>query len=149
MNRILPTCTFVAAEAGLSGQDRRWLLPMFTDTCLVAGNGYVALEWRGQELAAVFPGNHVVLALPDDLPLPGIVERLAALLPAETAIQIDNRAGGARGSAVLSVGGTAYTLATGSMFNFYPWACNEPATLDDRMADIENAFRYARRKAAS
>ena len=85
--------------------------------------------------------------LPDDLPLPGIVERLAALLPPETALRIDTRAGSPRGFAVLSVGGTAYTLATGSLFNVYPWACHEPAMLADRLADIENAVRFARRKA--
>ena len=45
-----------------------------------------------------------------------------------------------------TVGGTAYTLTTGSIVNFPPWACNEPALLADRLADTENAVRFARRK---
>jgi hypothetical protein len=142
--RILPTCTFTAAEAGLYGEGRR-PCPPFADTFLAAGNGYVSLEWRGKELACVFPGNHVVVAFPEGLPLPGVVERLAALLPDDASLHIDDRS--CHPVAVATVGGTAYALATGSLLNFYPWAANEPALLGDRLADFENAVAKARRLA--
>lgn len=143
-NRIIPTCTYAAAEAALYGEGRR-PCPQLADTCLAAGNGYVSIEWQKQELACVFPGNFVVVLLPGDLPLPGVVKRLAALFPPDANIHIDERSG--QPFAVATVGGTAYTLATGSVLNFYPWACNEPSMLADRLADMENAVRFARRKA--
>lgn len=142
--RILTTCTYAAAEAGLYGEGR-YPCRGFADTFLAAGNGYVALEWQGKELVAFFPGNFVVVLLPGDLPLPGVVERLAALLPPDANVHIDERAG--QPFALATIGDTAYTLATGSVLNFYPWVCNEPALLGDRLADIENAVRFARRKA--
>lgn len=145
--RILPTCTYAAAEAALCGRGRCFC-PQFADTYLEQSNGYVGLVWRGKELFCVFPNDDIVFALPD-LPLPGVVERLAAALPEDACPHIDDRSG--KPFLVVTVGGpvagTAYTLCPGTIANFYARGCNHPHRLDNELAAKEQSVAKALRLA--
>ena len=136
-HRILPTCTHAAAEASLYGRGR-CPCPQFPDTCLEQNNGYIGLVWRGKELLRIFANDDCVFNVPPDLPLPGIVERLAAALPENAHPHIDDRSG--KPFLVISVNGptgpdtgTAYTVCPGTIANFYPRGCNHPHRLADEL----------------